>query len=203
MSNIGNPLMKVPWNMESCLTYIFNHTEHNHRGFLHISHELICIPAWGKRSDVWDQTLNCCIIYKSRKVKKHNAYLAIPVWGSPVFASMFPSKPLILAVSSSWWQLAAHSGYFRVNTFLYALMSLNMSTFLWSRNMTYLWPDNVAWLHSILSLNSSVKDNIILGSVEWKDICHSKESVNINHSNFNSTGLIIICLLYTSPSPRD
>jgi hypothetical protein len=31
--------------------------------------------------------------------------LYIPTWGSPVFASILPNNPLILAVSSSWWQL--------------------------------------------------------------------------------------------------
>lgn len=35
----------------------------------------------------------------------------IPTWGSPVFASIFPNKPLILAVSSSWWQLLCWQGF--------------------------------------------------------------------------------------------
>lgn len=89
-------------------TYISNNTEHNQRSFTYIHQKLICIPTCDYNSIIY---LSFSYHYKEAHLlkNKHATVKPLPVWGSPLLASMFPSKPFILAVSSSWWQLQKNS----------------------------------------------------------------------------------------------
>lgn len=66
-----------------------------------------------------------------------------------------------LAVSSSWWQLQRTQS---ISNFLMCSQNSREKhevniCFRWGKTQAvmYLWPDSVAWLHSMLSLNSPTK----------------------------------------------
>lgn len=91
-------------------SYISDHTEHNQCRLLNIYKKLISVPTCSNNSFIlqlpflWYVTsVHVSMLKFTWFIKWENSY--IPTWGSPVFASILPSNPLILAVSSSWWQL--------------------------------------------------------------------------------------------------
>ena len=50
---------------------------------------------------------------------------------------------------------------------------------------------------------SEIKDLLIIQIVQYKNSTISIEDINVDNLNFRDQPLSVVCLLYTSPSPRD